>query len=107
MRMLFVIISVLLFQNVVAYSEERPTAWIWSFECGIVLDAYDDNDEIGELIYTAVVKGIISAFNWERAKNVGKGVSNETVYYSLLKYCRDNPTSNTFFAAKEIYSILD
>ena len=113
MKILFVIVSVLLFQNAIAFSEEGPAAWIWSYECGTVLDAYDNSEEIGKKVFITAVKGNISAFNFEKAMStrqdalIGEDVSDETIYYSLIKYCRDNPTSDTFYAAREIHSLLD
>ena len=83
--------------------------WGWKIDCGIVLETFDDNynNDAQIQVFEALIQGYISGVNYENFKQVGKGVSSQTIKYALEKYCRDNPTKNTLDASIEIYRLLE
>tara|TARA_B100001027_G_C16249515_1_gene323711 strand:+ start:799 stop:1011 length:213 start_codon:yes stop_codon:yes gene_type:complete len=58
------------------------------------------------------VQGFISGTNWGASgnpsgnKNVGKGVTYDTIQHTIIKYCRNNPLKDTADAAVDIYNQL-
>ena len=107
MKFLSFIFSILIFLSSNLKSEDLDSSiWQWGYECGYVLEAFDEEDTLQIQIYRIIVQGYISGMNKAYTTMVGKDVSEQTIKYSLEKYCRDNPTKTTAEASVEIYQIL-
>jgi len=72
-------------------------------DCGTILRLSKDNPMLTNGMMTAYVNGYITGRNYETNRNVGKGVSNDSIYYAVLKYCEDNPLKDNADAAKHIF----
>jgi len=91
----------------VSVKSEQVTTWGWKYDCGIVLEAFDDNFDTQITVFVRLIQGYISGVNIVKLKEVGTNVSEQTIKYALEKYCRDNPTKNTLDASSEIYRLLE
>ena len=77
-----------------------------SVSCGTVISSYKKNAVLTDGMMTAYVNGFLTGRNYETNGNVGKGVDNESIFYALLKYCRENPLKDNVDAAEYIYREL-
>ena len=90
-----VVLSLLLSGNAYANYLAKGT-----FECGEVLSK--ENDYAKDQL-KAYLNGYITGRNYETNMYVGKGVSADSLYYALLKYCKENPLMETHDAAENVY----
>jgi len=75
-------------------------------DCGTILRLSKDNPILTDGMMTAYVNGYITGRNYETDKMVGEGVSNDSIYYAVLKYCKDNPLKDNGDAAEHIFQEL-
>ena len=74
------------------------------FQCGELLSRQDDN--IVKEQATAYVNGFITGSNYQTDGYVGKGTTNDAIYWSVVKYCKNNPLKDGADAAIDIYNQL-
>ena len=80
---------------------------IGGYSCGQLLQ-YDKNNNItAKNVVINWFNGFISGMNFAVDKNlVNKIPDHESVYYAIVKYCKDNPLSDTQHASIDIYFTL-
>ena len=71
------------------------------------ISSYKENAAITEGMMTAYVNGFLTGRNYETNGKVGKGVDHDSIFYALLKYCRENPLKDNVDAAEYIYRELE
>ena len=74
------------------------------FECGELLSRQDEVIVIEQV--TAYVNGFISGVNYKTNSEVGKSATNDAIFWSVIKYCKDNPLKDGADAAVDIYNQL-
>jgi len=73
--------------------------------CGDLLSSDRDNDQLTELTVGIWMKGYITARNYELSRGVDN-IDSDSLYYAVIKFCRDNPLKDNDDAAIHIYSNL-
>ena len=74
--------------------------------CGTIISKEKEAPLITKGMMTAYLNGYITGRNYETNESVGKGVDNDSIFYAILKYCRDNPLKKNLDAAEYIYKKL-
>tara|TARA_B100001057_G_scaffold372874_1_gene377226 strand:+ start:247 stop:528 length:282 start_codon:yes stop_codon:yes gene_type:complete len=73
------------------------------FGCGQILD--DDKNDVTVSMYQtkSYIQGFITGLNYAKDKYKGKGVKSSSLYYSVIKFCKENPLKEIHQAAEDIY----
>jgi hypothetical protein len=74
--------------------------------CGDLLSSDRDNNKITELVVGVWMQGYITARNYELRREVDH-IDVDSLYYAVIKFCRDNPLQDNDDAAIHIYSNLE
>jgi len=76
-------------------------------KCGEILSD-SDNGKKGNFYYMRIswIHGYITAKNSASGAFKGKGVSADSIYYSIIKYCRENPLKDLDDASRHIYKYV-
>ena len=76
-----------------------------SSTCGQILEEEKNrkNTEGGYWLYVSWIQWFISWKNSMNGSDKGKNTSYESLYYSVIKYCRENPIKRLSDAVEEIY----
>ena len=74
--------------------------------CGFVISKHEDDSLLNRTVLVSRLNGYITGRNYETNGRVGKGVDNDSLYYALLKYCRENPLKSNIDAEQYIYEQL-
>ena len=108
MRIFFYILIFIIFTfGVSAEEEDRRNLGIGNIDCGPILAAAENISPEKKQTLILYIQGFISGINWYiEDTTTGSGVSDEAIYYSILKYCSENPLKNTNNAAQYIYNEL-
>ena len=82
-------------------------AWLskGKVSCGTIISSHEDDPETTQMMVLHI-NGYITGRNYETNGRVGKGVDNDSLYYALLKYCRENPLKSNIDAEQYIYEQL-
>ena len=88
------------------FSNTNAISWtaLGFFECGELLSR--QKEIIVKEQVTAYVNGFISGTNYKTNSDVGKGTSNDAIFWSVIKYCKDNPLKDGVDASIQIYNQL-
>ena len=78
----------------------------FSMSCGSVLKKDKEDNIYVESGITGWMMGYITARNYPNRVLTDRP-DGDSVYYAVLKYCRDNPLDGVADAGEEIYSNLD
>ena len=74
--------------------------------CGKVISMYEEGVEIGEIYALGWVRGYISGRNYETNTQMNN-IDADSIYYAVIKFCRENPLKDTANAAENIYSSVE
>jgi hypothetical protein len=74
------------------------------FQCGELLSRQKEN--IIKKQVTAYVYGFISGVNYKTNGDVGEGTNDDAIFWSVVKYCKDNPLKDGVDASIHIYNQL-
>ena len=74
------------------------------FQCGELLSRQKEN--IVKEQVTSYVNGFISAANYKTNGDVGEGTNDDAIFWSVIKYCKDNPLKDGVAASLHIYNQL-
>ena len=74
------------------------------FQCGELLSRQKEN--IVKEQVTAYVNGFISGVNSKTNGDVGEGTNDDAIFWSVIKYCKDNPLKDGADASIHIYNQL-
>tara|TARA_B100001559_G_C16076839_1_gene428435 strand:+ start:169 stop:480 length:312 start_codon:yes stop_codon:yes gene_type:complete len=100
-KLLVIMILGLLFSNSLhAYTVKG------SVSCGTIISSYEKDASLTRGMMIAFVNGYFTGRNYETNADVGKGTDNESRFYALLKYCRENPLKKNYHGAEHIYNKL-
>ena len=61
-------------------------------DCGTFIQYDREDSKNWRYIYITTFQAYISALEWSSKKNKAKGLSADSLYYSILRNCRDKPT---------------
>jgi hypothetical protein len=78
---------------------------IGAFECGELLSNKDSKAVRKQVIDYA--QGYITGRNYETQSYVGKGVKEDALYWSIIKFCEENPLANSLQALADVYYQLE
>ena len=73
----------------------------WS--CGKVVQWERDNNKVQMDAISLWFAGYIEGRNWSEGASKFDGYDKETLFLLLSNECRENPSSNSYFAALKIY----
>ena len=73
------------------------------YACGKILKWEKNNNRLQKASIKGWLEGYIHARNYENNSSKGKGVSIDSIYYALIKYCRENPLEYSNDGAIYIY----
>ena len=76
-------------------------------ECGAILRLEDDNNLITKHSTPLWIKGYITGRNYELDRSMKNVPNSDSLYYALIKFCRDNPLKDIDDAAISIYSKIN
>ena len=71
--------------------------------CGEILSDHDNDKKTFYFTRMQWVLGYITARNYERDATKGKNISSDSIYYSIIKYCRENPLKDLDDASIHLY----
>ena len=74
-----------------------------NLSCGTIISNDKKNSDISEYYILGWVRGYITARNYENS-NISNHVDADSIKYSVLKYCNDNPLKDLDSAVFNIYS---
>ena len=107
MKKLILIFSILIFSISHSNAEEIYSVRAY-LPCGQFLTACDKSKlDIDCEVQTFWTLGYISALSWEQHLSYSENVFNkDNIKYSLIKYCKANPFSDTHEGAEDIFTQL-
>ena len=76
------------------------------YSCGKVLNWAKEEDEVAEMLISQWFLGYYTARNYVDQYVTDNAPDDISVYYAILKYCRDNPLKDTDDASIELYKQL-
>jgi hypothetical protein len=76
------------------------------YSCGKVLNWSKENDEIAEMLISQWFLGYYTARNYVDQFMTDNPPDDVSVYYAILKYCRENPLKDTDDASIKLYQQL-
>ena len=77
-----------------------------SVSCGTIISSYKKDASLTESMMIAFLNGYFTGRNYETNRDVGEGSDNESRFYALLKYCKENPLKKNYHGAEHIYNKL-
>ena len=77
-----------------------------SVSCGTIISSYDSEPALTNGMMTAFINGYFTGRNYEIDGDVGSGIDNDSMFFALLKYCRENPLKKNYHAAEHIFQKL-
>tara|TARA_Y100000768_G_C23933343_1_gene661278 strand:+ start:335 stop:670 length:336 start_codon:yes stop_codon:yes gene_type:complete len=95
MRIIFILIILISSSAIAKYRV------LGQYECGSILSDDKDDDQTSIHMTTSWIQGYITARNYEN--NVRKSADPDSLYYAVVKYCKENPLDDIDDAAKDIY----
>jgi hypothetical protein len=72
-----------------------------AFECGELLSNKDSKAVRKQVIDYA--QGYITGRNYETETQVGKDVKEDAIFWSIIKYCEENPLKKSTQALENVY----
>jgi len=75
----------------------------FGYDCGKILKWERNNNIKQQDMIKSWVQGYMTARNYENNSTKGKGVNIDSIYYALIKYCRENPLETSTGGALYIY----
>jgi hypothetical protein len=60
-------------------------------------------ESIAEYQVRSWILGFISGRNWESISQKGLNIDEDTIFYSVKQYCRENPIDSVFQGANWLY----
>lgn len=101
----FISCSLLVLFSVGAFAQNTGTHYIFgNLSCGLVLENQDD--EVGKLVIGKYVQGYLTGRNYERGifdRKQVKNVDFDTIVFSVIRYCQDDPLKKLSDASGDIY----
>ena len=73
------------------------------YGCGQILDDDRKDDTVSKYQTKSYIQGYITGLNYANDSSKGKGVKSNSLYYSVIKFCKENPLKGIHDAAEEIY----
>ena len=61
-------------------------------DCGRFIQEDRQNSEFVRTFYGAIFQSYVSALEWHSKENRAKNLTGDSLYYSILKMCKDEPT---------------
>ena len=100
------LIHILIFTSLfITHSSYAYTSY--SHSCGAVINYDNEGSDFARVGYPAYIRGYITGRNYELNATQANDVDSDSLYYAVVKFCRDNPLKDTNDAAKYIYSNLN
>ena len=78
-----------------------------AYSCGNLIKHNADNNQFSEAGTISYFRGYATGRNYELNRNINSDPDNNSIYYAVIKYCKDNPLKNLAQASEYIYSTLD
>ena len=78
----------------------------YSHSCGAVIKYDNEGSDYAEIGYDGYVRGYITGRNYELNATQVNDLDSDSIYFAVVKFCRDNPLKSTNDAARYIYSTL-
>ena len=76
-------------------------------KCGGILSLHNDDNPLNEYAVFSWTNGYITGRNYELNKSMTNKVPDtDSLYYAVIKFCRENPLKDIDDAAVYIYSTL-
>tara|TARA_B100000809_G_C14666176_1_gene361451 strand:+ start:23 stop:331 length:309 start_codon:yes stop_codon:yes gene_type:complete len=76
---------------------------VFTYDCGKILKSERNNNRVQQDLIKSWLQGYMTARNYENNSKKGDGVNLDSIFYALIKYCRENPLKNSNDAALYIY----
>ena len=76
------------------------------YQCGKVLKMVEDDNLFLKPIMVGWFMGFYSGVNWVDDYNTDNPPDDDSIYYAMIKYCKENPLKDTADATVEIYNKL-
>ena len=96
----FILISILIlltFSNANAY---------WArggFDCGQVIEIDKNNEEIYIESIKDWIEGWLTGYNYVNDTRIGNGISKDSLYHAMVKYCKEHPLESMWEGMEDIY----
>ena len=74
-----------------------------AYQCGEILSDDKDNNTTSMYQTKSYIQGYITARNYSANADVGENVKSQSLYYYVIKFCKDNPLKGIHHAAESIY----
>ena len=75
-------------------------------KCGKVTAMVKDENLYIEPVIVGWFMGFYSGVNWVENYNTDNPPDGDSIYYAIIKYCKENPLKDTADATIEIYNKL-
>ena len=76
-------------------------------KCGGLLSLENDGNSFTKSGTPLWVKGYITGRNYELDRSMNNLPDSDSLYYAVIKFCRDNPLKDIDDAARSIYSKIN
>ena len=76
------------------------------YDCGVAIDGEKNDDEWMEVAITKWFQGFYSAANWQTSYTTDTTPNKKSIYYAIIKYCKENPLKDTGDASIVVYKKL-
>ena len=73
------------------------------YGCGQILDDDRKDDTVSKYQTKSYIQGYITGLNYANDSSKGEGVKSASLYYAVIKFCKENPFKGIHHAAEEIY----
>ena len=79
-----------------------------TFSCGNIINYDKEDNVLARNIIISWYQGFASGVNWESNNiNINTLPDDNSIYYSILKYCKDNPLHDSSDASINTYRELN
>ena len=79
-----------------------------NIRCGPILQMIEDNNSVVRTGITSWVQGYLTGRNYELDRSMkGKASDTDSIYFAIVKFCKENPLKDLDDAAIHIDSVLN
>jgi len=76
------------------------------YQCGNVIKMDEDKNDFMKHRMVGWFMGFYSGANWSNDFNTDNTLDDDSIYYAMIKYCKENPLKDTADGSVEIYNKL-
>lgn len=76
---------------------------IGDITCDQVISGHEKGNKAGRFMIIDWMNGYVTGRNIQTKGQKGRDLGKESLYYSVVNYCKKNPTHSTAYAAEYIY----